>query len=78
MVSPLTPRETVVLHLIAWGYTNQEIANRISLSVKTIESHKANGMRKLKVKTRADVVRYALAKGWLQPAAMPHSDGVSA
>lgn len=64
---PLSPRETTVLHLIAWGYTNKEIANRLDLSVKTIEAHKANGMRKLGFASRSDLVRHAVVCGWLAP-----------
>lgn len=59
-----SPREGTVLHLIAWGYTNGEIAVRLGLSVKTVEAHKANGMRKLRVGRRAELVRYAVQSGW--------------
>ena len=64
-VTPLSPRETEVLRLIAWGNTNKEIAARLDLSVKTVEAHKANGMRKLGMRGRIDIVRYALLQGWL-------------
>ena len=63
--TPLSPRETEVLRLIAWGNTNREIAARLNLSVKTVEAHKANGMRKLGMRGRIDIVRYALLQGWL-------------
>lgn len=63
--APLSPRETEVLRLIAWGHTNKEIAARLGLSVKTVEAHKANGMRKLGMRGRIDIVRYALLQGWL-------------
>jgi len=62
----LTDRETEVLRLIAWGHINKEIAARLDLSVKTVEVHKANGMRKMGMKSRVDIVRYALLQGWLQ------------
>ncbi|HEV7373467.1 MAG TPA: response regulator transcription factor [Pyrinomonadaceae bacterium] len=62
----LSDRETEVLRLIAWGYINKEIAARLNLSVKTVEVHKANGMRKMGMKSRVDIVRYALLQGWLQ------------
>jgi DNA-binding NarL/FixJ family response regulator len=62
----LTPRETEVLRAIAWGSTNKEIAAQLDLSVKTIEAHKANGMRKLGMRSRIDIVRFALLQGWLQ------------
>jgi len=62
----LSERETEVLRLVAWGYTNKEIAAYLSLSVKTIETHKANLMEKLELKSRVEVVRYALRQGWLR------------
>jgi two-component system, NarL family, response regulator NreC len=61
----LSERETVVLRDSACGYGNKEIATRLGLSVKTVEAHKANGMRKLGVRGRTDIVRYALLHGWL-------------
>ena len=62
----LTEREVEVLRLIALGYTNKEVAARLSLSVKTVEAHKARGMEKLGMKSRVDLVRYAMLQGWLQ------------
>ena len=62
----LSDRETEVLRLIALGYSNKEIAARLSLSVKTVEAHKANAMRKLDMTSRIDIVRYAMLQGWLQ------------
>lgn len=62
----LTDRENEVLRLIAFGYSNKEIAARLELSVKTIESHKANAMQKLGTTSRTDIVRYAILQGWLQ------------
>ncbi|HLM55507.1 MAG TPA: response regulator transcription factor [Pyrinomonadaceae bacterium] len=58
-------RECEVLRMIAWGYSNKEIAARLDLSVKTIEAHKANAMQKLGMTSRIDIVRYALLQGWL-------------
>ena len=68
MIPPtqLSDREQEVLRLIAWGYSNKEIAARLDLSVKTIEVHKANAMRKLNMTSRIDIVRYALLQGWLK------------
>jgi DNA-binding NarL/FixJ family response regulator len=63
--TPLSDRETEVLHLIARGYANKEIAARLGVSVKTIETYKARSMEKLGLDGRADIVRYALAQGWL-------------
>jgi DNA-binding NarL/FixJ family response regulator len=62
----LSDRETEVLRLIALGYSNKEIAARLTLSVKTVEAHKANAMRKLDMNSRIDIVRYAMLQGWLQ------------
>jgi len=62
----ISEREAEVLRLIASGYSNKEIAGRLSLSVKTVEAHKANAMRKLGLNGRIDIVRYALLQGWLQ------------
>jgi DNA-binding NarL/FixJ family response regulator len=60
-----TDREKEVLRLIALGYSNKEIASQISLSVKTVEIHKANAMRKLNMRGRTDIVKFALLQGWL-------------
>ena len=62
----LSPREKEVLMLIAWGHTNREIAQKLHLSVKTVEGHKSRLMIKLNFQSRADLVRYALSRGWLQ------------
>ena len=64
----ISERESDVLRLIASGYSNKEIAARLSLSVKTVEAHKANAMRKLGLNGRIDIVKYAILQGWLQNA----------
>ena len=64
----LSEREAEVLRLIASGYSNKEIAGRLSLSVKTVEAHKANAMRKLGLGGRIDIVKYAVLQGWLENA----------
>jgi DNA-binding NarL/FixJ family response regulator len=61
----LSEREAEVLRLIASGYSNKEIAAQLSLSVKTVEAHKANAMRKLGLTGRIDIVKYAVLQGWL-------------
>ena len=61
---PLSQREVQVLSLVAHGYTNKEIANELSISVKTVESHKTNSMQKLDLKSRAEIVDYARFRGW--------------
>ena len=62
----ITDREREVLRLMALGHSNKDIAASLNLSVKTVEVHKANGMRKLGLAGRTDVVRYALLQGWLR------------
>jgi|YNPNPStandDraft_1061719.scaffolds.fasta_scaffold20081_3 two-component system response regulator NreC len=62
----LSPRETEVLALIAAGYSNQQIAEKLVISVKTVETHKAHIMEKLGARSRVDLVRYALDKGLLK------------
>ena len=64
----ISQREADVLRLIASGYSNKEIAGRLALSVKTVEAHKANAMRKLGLNGRIDIVKYALLQGWLHNA----------
>jgi two-component system response regulator NreC len=64
----ISERESEVLRLIASGYSNKEIASWLSLSVKTIEAHKANAMRKLDLRGRIDIVKYAKLQGWLNGA----------
>jgi len=63
--STLTEREAQVLRLIAAGYGNKEIATQLDLSAKTVDSHKANAMRKLDLSGRIDIVKYAILQGWL-------------
>jgi two-component system response regulator NreC len=62
----LSAREIEILRLIAWGYSNKEIAGRLDLSVKTIEAHKANATKKMNMNSRIDIVRFAILQGWLQ------------
>jgi len=62
----VSERESEVLRFIAWGYSNKEIASRLDLSVKTVEAHKSNAMRKLNMRSRIDIVRYAILQGWLE------------
>ena len=64
----LSVREQEVMRLIAWGHSNKEIASNLELSVKTVEVHKANAMKKLGMKSRIDIVRFAVVQGWLQEA----------
>lgn len=66
--SAISPREEEILRLVAWGYSNKEIAAKTDLSVKTVETHKANATKKLGLRSRMDIVRFALLRGWLQDA----------
>jgi len=61
-----TSREVEVLRLIATGHSNRDIAATLDISVKTVDVHKANAMRKLGLTGRTDVVRYAVINGWLE------------
>jgi len=63
----LTNREREVLHLAAEGHTNVEIGTRLSISPRTVETHRANMMRKLGLHTQTDLIRYALRRGILPP-----------
>ena len=64
---PLSEREREVLQLLALGHTNQEIAKQLFISVRTAETHRAHIMQKLHLHSRAELVRYALAEGLLDP-----------
>jgi DNA-binding NarL/FixJ family response regulator len=61
----ITERESEVLRLIAIGYSNKEVATQLKISVKTVEVHKANAMRKLGLTGRVDIIRYGVLQGWL-------------
>ena len=62
----LSEREEEVVRLLARGYSNKEIASQLTLSVKTVETYKARSLEKLGLHSRADLVRYAVQRGWLQ------------
>lgn len=62
---PLTSRQREVVRLLALGHTNQEIAETLVLSVRTVETHRAHVMQKLRISTRAELVRYAMERGLL-------------
>jgi two-component system response regulator NreC len=63
---PLSDREREVLRLLALGHTNQEIATMLYISVRTAETHRAHIMQKLRLGSRAELVRYALTEGLLE------------
>jgi DNA-binding NarL/FixJ family response regulator len=61
----ISDRETEVLRLVAVGHSNKEIGARLNISIKTVEVHKANAMRKLGLTGRVDIIRYGVLQGWL-------------
>lgn len=63
----LTSREREVLQLVAEGHSSTRVARRLSISVRTAEAHRANVMRKLRLKNHTALIRYALARGVLPP-----------
>jgi two-component system response regulator NreC len=63
---PLSGREREVLRLLALGHTNREIAKMLHISVRTAETHRAHIMQKLRLATRAELVRYALAHSLIE------------
>jgi two-component system, NarL family, response regulator NreC len=63
----LSERERDIVHLLALGYTNQEIGKKLFISVRTVDTHRAHIMRKLELETRAELVMFALANGVIGP-----------
>jgi two-component system response regulator NreC len=61
----LSKRESQVMRMLAVGHTNKEIGAELGISVRTVEMHRERVLQKLKLSTRADIVRYALARGLL-------------
>ena len=68
---PLSDREREVLRLLALGHTNQEIARQLYISVRTAETHRAHIMQKLRLSSRAELVRYAMSRGLLESQESP-------
>jgi DNA-binding NarL/FixJ family response regulator len=62
----LTERESEVLRHIALGYSNREIAQKMDISVKTVEAHKANALKKLDMSSRREIMTYAILQGWMR------------
>jgi DNA-binding NarL/FixJ family response regulator len=62
----LSDRETDVVRLIAQGYSNKEIAAKLNVSIKSVETYKTRSMEKLGLRSRTDFVRFALHQGWLE------------
>jgi len=65
-VAELSGREEAVLRLVARGFSNKEAAAKLALSAKTVETYKARALEKLGLRTRAEVVRYAAKRDWLE------------
>jgi DNA-binding NarL/FixJ family response regulator len=63
---PLSPREQEVLKLIAEAHTNRDISELLGLSEKTVESHRASILRKLGMRDRVELVRYAIRRGLIE------------
>jgi DNA-binding NarL/FixJ family response regulator len=63
----LSPREEEVLRLVAWGHGNKDIGERLDISPRTVETYRSRIAEKLGIQTRAEIVRYAVLKGWLAP-----------
>jgi DNA-binding NarL/FixJ family response regulator len=66
-LEPLSERERDIVHLLALGYTNQEIGKKLFISVRTVDTHRAHIMQKLDLETRAELVMFALANGVIGP-----------
>ena len=67
----LSTRELEVLRGIALGYTNKEVAARLELSVKTVETYKGRSMKKLRLRSRVDLIRLAAKRGWITASPSP-------
>lgn len=65
VIPEITAREESVLQLIAQGHTNKNIAEQLDISVKTVDTHRANAIRKLGISDRVGIVNYAIFKGWM-------------
>jgi two-component system, NarL family, response regulator NreC len=63
----LTEREKEILTLVAEGATNHDIVQKLYMSVKTVQTHRAHVMEKLNLHDRTMLVRYAIRKGWIEP-----------
>jgi DNA-binding NarL/FixJ family response regulator len=66
-LEPLSERERDIVYLLALGHTNQEIGKHLYISVRTVDTHRAHIMRKLRLETRAELVMFALANGVIGP-----------
>ena len=67
----LTEREEQVLRHIAWGRSNKEVAAQLGISIKTVEGYKAEALAKLGLRSRSDILRHGLSRGWISDDASP-------
>ena len=67
----LSEREKEVLSLVAWGYSNKEAADKLNVSVKTVETYRVRIAEKLGLRSRTQLVKYALRQGWLNDTEAP-------
>jgi DNA-binding CsgD family transcriptional regulator len=67
MTKPLTPREEEILILLAEGQSNRSVADRFGISVRTVESHRARLMLKLKCQSVVEMIKFALRNGFIKP-----------
>ncbi|WP_162501617.1 response regulator transcription factor, partial [Methylobacterium crusticola] len=63
---PLTEREREVIRLIALGFTNKEVAGKLGVTAKSVETYKTRASEKLDIRTRSKIVQYAMLQGWFQ------------
>ena len=63
----LTPRERQILKLVAEGKTSRDIAELLSISTRTVEHHRANLLKKLNINNTAELIKYAIHKGYVLP-----------
>lgn len=63
----MTLREQEVLRLVVYGYTNKQVSEKLSISPKTVENHKANIMAKLELKQKSELIQYAIANHYIDP-----------
>ncbi len=75
LVVELSPREREVLIRLAWGFSNKEIAAELRVSVKTVETYRVRVAEKLGLRSRTEMVQFALRQGWLNEAQPPLSPG---
>lgn len=69
----LTAREEQVLRAMAWGFHTKEVASQIGIGPKSVDTYRARGFKKLGLRSRHELVRYAVEQGWLTSPPNPHT-----